>query len=101
MLSPDSYCYAQPAQDKQCVSRSPVQFQICCNLLDCGMSLKLMGWPVMGLITSGFLTFQARPFSGAAMRIAWWTLSSGVSVTLNALPASTTQHLLSEESIEN
>jgi hypothetical protein len=51
------------------------------------MSLKLTGWPVMGFTTAGFLIFQARPASGLAMRIAWCTLSSGVSVTRNALPA--------------
>jgi hypothetical protein len=51
------------------------------------MSLKLTGWPVMGFMTPGFLIFQARAFSGAAMRMAACTLSSGVSLTLNALPA--------------
>jgi hypothetical protein len=50
------------------------------------MSLKLTGCPVMGFTTAGFLIFHARPASGLAMRIALCTLSSGVSVTRNALP---------------
>jgi hypothetical protein len=35
-----------------------------------GMSLKLTGWLVIGLMTEGFLIFHARAFSGAAMRMA-------------------------------
>lgn len=54
-----------------------------------GMSLKLTGCPVMGFMTAGFLIFQLRAFSGAAMRMAACTLSRGVSDTLNALPAHT------------
>lgn len=49
-----------------------------------GTSLNATGWPVMGLMTEGFLIFQARPWDGSALRIAACTLSSGVSQTCGA-----------------